>query len=164
LHTRFGLHAGGVIVGNLGSSVRLDYTVLGDTVNFSSRLEGLNKFYGTEILVSEVIKEKVDDLFEFRKIDLVKVKGKTEGILIYEPLGRKGEVQEYLLQFRDDYEKTLNLYQKGQFDQAMAIISTSNFLQAKNNQSVSLLSERIASYQETPPKDGWSGATEFKEK
>lgn len=86
LYTRFGVSTGQMLVGNMGSSDRLQYTVLGDSVNLGARLEALNKVYGTKILVSENTYHQTQDLFVFRPVDLVAVRGKESGVQIYELL------------------------------------------------------------------------------
>nr|MBA2397474.1 adenylate/guanylate cyclase domain-containing protein [Bradyrhizobium sp.] len=88
--TRFGLHAGDAVVGNIGSSDRMNYTALGATVNLAARLEGLNKNYGTSILVSEAVKARADSGFIFRAVDRIKPKGFAEDFTIYELRSARG--------------------------------------------------------------------------
>ncbi|MGM4905332.1 adenylate/guanylate cyclase domain-containing protein [Tardiphaga sp. 866_E4_N2_1] len=89
--TRFGLHVGDVMIGNIGSPDRMNYTALGATVNLASRLETLNKDYGTSVLVSEAVKERVDSLFLFRSVARIKPKGFAAEVQIYELLGARDQ-------------------------------------------------------------------------
>ena len=77
MRTRFGLHTGDALVGNMGARDRMQYTCLGPNVNLAARLEGLNKYYGTSILVSDVISKKASSEFLFRRVDIVEAKGKS---------------------------------------------------------------------------------------
>ena len=86
-NTRFGLHVGDVVVGNIGSADRMNYTVLGATVNLAARLESLNKNYQTTALVSEAVKQRVESRFEFRAVDRIKPKGFVAEFQIYELVG-----------------------------------------------------------------------------
>lgn len=114
-----GLNTGVASVGRMGSSLRYGYTALGDTVNLSSRLEGLNKEYGTHILVSESTYHDVKDAgFVFRELDLIRVKGKTQPIRLYELLGQSSVLTSDLQSRLESFDKALSLYKNRQWSAA----------------------------------------------
>jgi len=110
---RIGINTGEMIVGNMGSEMRFDYSLLGDNVNLGSRLEGLNKEYGTKIIIAQSTYEKIKDKLPARLLDTVAVKGKELGIKIYE-LGSGGP---------EDFEKARKLYEEGKFAAAAKLFS-----------------------------------------
>ncbi|MCA6100400.1 adenylate/guanylate cyclase domain-containing protein [Bradyrhizobium australafricanum] len=89
--TRFGLHLGDAVVGNVGSAARMSYTALGATINLASRLEGLNKNYGTQVLVSAAVKALAEHRFAFRSVDQIRPKGFADAITVYELCGERGD-------------------------------------------------------------------------
>ena len=119
-----GLNSGPASVGNMGSALRYGYTALGDTVNLSSRLEGLNKEYGTHILVNESTYASVQNAgFLFRELDIIRVKGKLQPVTIYELVGKLSELEQEshyieLKQRLQDFAAARQLYRKRDWEQA----------------------------------------------
>ena len=148
LVTRFGLHQDRVMVGHFGAPDRMSYTALGDGVNLAARLEGLNKQYGTTILVSEAVRQQAGPGFEFRLLDRVAVKGKTRGIEIHELLGVAGESAPAARA----YERALQAYWARDFAGAAALLAA----QPEDAPSRTLL-ERCRRFQRAPPSPGWDG-------
>ncbi|HZE21390.1 MAG TPA: adenylate/guanylate cyclase domain-containing protein, partial [Desulfobaccales bacterium] len=114
-----GVNTGPVAVGNMGSDRLFDYTAVGDNVNLASRLEGLNKYYGTNILISETTAHALGNGFILRDVDQVRVKGKVHAARIYQLLG-EGEPEPELAGFVALYHQGLTLYREGRFDECLA--------------------------------------------
>ncbi len=154
--TRIGLGTGPAIIGNIGYDARLNYTAMGDTVNLASRIEGLNKVYGTEILINETTWRHVNQAFATRLVDVVAVKGKTIPVRIYELLGERGAVDPVLTRFAAAYEQALDLYFARRFAEAasaFAVLVQEN----PENRAASVLEERCQRFQSEPPPANWQG-------
>jgi adenylate cyclase len=155
-----GLNLGEMVVGNMGSKNRFNYTVMGDEVNFASRLEGLNKIYGTECLVSLSIYEKLENdvRFIFRFIDNVIVKGKKEPKKIYELVTCRDE---NTLNMIEGFNKAMDFYISGDFSKAGDLFNE-NYLKYEDLAS-KVFYERCLVLKENP-LTSWNGVYEFKSK
>lgn len=159
---RIGINTGEAIVGNMGSEQRMDYTMMGNTVNTAARFEGANKKYGTFTMISEATYEYIRDKFVVRKLDMLRVVGKSKPDTVYELVGRIGEVPEEKISIINQYHEALEVYNQWEWRRARDMFKV---LADKFQDGPSMMyQERCSDFMETPPPEDWDGVFVLKTK
>lgn len=165
LNTRIGIHTGDAVIGNMGSSERMNYTAIGDNVNLAARLEGTNKMYNTKILISQTTMDAIPSVFVTRPVDVVAVKGKSFGVKIFELIGI--EKDDYLTPVSQEEKEKANIFTQGfnlylakDFANAIPLFEKI----AKEDELAEKYIQRCKDFIASPPPANWDGIMHLKEK
>ncbi len=154
--TRIGLNTGKMILGNIGTSRRMDFTAIGDAVNLSSRLEGMNKVFGTNILAAESTVLLCEEEFIFREIDLIAVKGKEKPVRVYELIESKDLIAPNLIKFINYFENGLELYRERKWEKAKESFINAHKIRP-SDKACSVYIQRCDDFLIKEPDENWNG-------
>ncbi|MCB1691458.1 MAG: adenylate/guanylate cyclase domain-containing protein [Pseudomonadales bacterium] len=163
IHVRMGLNSGPMVVGNMGSVQKMDYTVMGDTVNLASRLEGANKAYDSGIMISEHTYERCRNDVDVRELDTIRVVGKSEPVTVYQLLDRKGRTTGLMADLVVQFEKARKLYEARNFEDALAAFKLCTSIEPTDGPSKKFVA-RCQHFIQSPPPANWDGVFVLDEK
>ncbi len=163
LLARMGVNSGPMVVGNMGSQSRMDYTIMGDSVNLAARLEGANKFYRNFTMISEFTYAQAADAIDARELDTIRVVGKNEPITVYDILDRKNMVTGKKADMINLYNKGLDLYKQRDFQKAVITFESAVELFPQDGPSQTYI-KRCKEFINHPPPEEWDGVFTHTEK
>ena len=163
LSTRIGINTGDMVVGNMGTERKMDYTIMGHAVNLAARLEGVNKQYGSYILVSEATRNECGDEFVFRALDKVRVVGVSEPVQLYELLEERSHASAELLERVDEFHSALELFRNQKFVAAGKLFADIAE-RVPSDSPAKTYAKRCRKLAENPPSETWDGVYSLTQK
>ena len=163
LHTRIGINTGEMVVGNMGTDRKMNYTIMGNSVNLAARLEGVNKRYNTWILISEDVRQSAGDEFVYRRLDRVRVVGISTPVQLFTIVDEKQLVNEKSYDMLEEYHKGLDLFLERNWKDALKHFHGAEEI-APDDQVSRLYIERCNSYMDNEPEESWDGVYNLSEK
>ena len=163
LRTRVGIHSGKVLAGNLGSTYRFDYTMIGDAVNFASRLESLNKYLSTQVLISDAVRQQLGDGFVTRQLGEFRVAGKKQSVIIHELLCRC-DAESGEKSWIEIFEKGLGVFRAGEFTAARDHMERTREMRGGSDGPSEFYLRKIAGLEANGHLEEWTGIVELSEK
>jgi class 3 adenylate cyclase len=162
LHTRVGINSGDMVAGNMGTDRKMNYTIMGDAVNLTARLEGVNKQYGTWVLASDATIRQTGDVLLTRRLDRVRVVGKNEPVQLYNILGLAAESSAEQRNLVTAFHQALDYFEKQEWKKAEDGFRELLSIEGKGPALVYM--NRCAQYLSHPPEDAWDGVFNLIEK
>jgi adenylate cyclase len=163
LKMRIGICTGLAVVGNMGSEKRLDYTMMGDTVNTAARLEGVNKRYGIYTLISETTREAAGNEITVREVDTIKVVGRKKPVTVFELMGYNEHIDKSIKETIAKYQQGLLAYRGQNWNQAIKLFKAVQAVFPDDGPSKTMLA-RCYEYRLEPPGESWNGAYDLRRK
>jgi len=163
LYVRMGLNSGPMVVGNMGSQNRMDYTIMGDAVNLAARLEGANKFYKNYSMISENTYNLCSGDIDVRELDRILVVGRNEPVIVYDLMDKKNKVSGKIADMVVEYDKGLGLYKARNYQDAISAFNRALKIIPGDGPSISYI-DRCNQFIKTPPAGDWDGVFKHTEK
>jgi hypothetical protein len=163
LHTRFGINSGDMVVGNMGTQKKMNYTIVSNAVNLAARLEGVNKQYGTSILASESTVKETQNRLLVRKLDRIRVVGINEPVQIFEVLETMADAPAYMHEMVQLFHKALDLFITRNWKEAETLFNQTLKLCPNDGPSLLYL-DRCRQYKKHEPESHWDGVYNITEK
>lgn len=163
IRVRMGLNTGSMLVGNMGSAQRMNYTMMGNAVNLASRLEGANKVYSSDVMISQFTYAQVEDVVDVRELDTIRVVGINEPVTVYQLLDRKNRVAGKQADLVESFQQGLASYKQRDYGAALKQFEKGLTIVEDDGPSLTYL-QRCQEYQTNPPDDNWDGVFNLLEK